>query len=152
MEDQAGVNMDTTRAAVYAGVRVGRVVEIRVTRLADLADVESLNARVFDAMRRAGSGAVICGDYRRASPVSRQVANAWSRAMRSSNRGIVRSALLLDPTNAMFNLQLERVVRCAGNPTRRLFADMGELRDWLGGDLTQSERDALQAFLSNADA
>jgi hypothetical protein len=134
-------------AAALVRLRVGRVIEVRLGRLADLADVESLNADVSAAVRRAGPGAVICADYRAASPVSGGVASAWSDAMRRTNRAIARSAVLVDPSNAMFNLQMERIVRCAVNPARRLFADMEDLRDWMDGDLTEPEREALAAFL-----
>ncbi len=129
----------------------GRVVEIRVARLLNPADVESLHSSVRAAIERAGIGATICADCRRTLPLSGPVATAWSRHMRSANRSIARSALLLDPSNTMFNLQLERIVRCAGNPTRRLFADVDELSDWLASELTEWERQALRAFLSEGD-
>jgi hypothetical protein len=139
----------TKPTTAFARVRLGRIVEVRVRRLADPSDVDLLNASVFAAMRNAGPGAVICADYRGASPLSRDVAQAWSRAMRIANRGIARSALLLDPSNALFNLQIERVVHCAGNPTRRLFADVNEFQDWVGKDLTLAEREAVLVFLSD---
>jgi len=128
-------------------LRAGRVVEIRVWRLADAADVQCLNARVFEATQLAGRGkAVICADYRRASPLPRPIASAWSRAMRMANRAIDRSAVLLDPANILFNLQFERMVRCAGNPARRLFMDAGALCEWVGGCLTRVECDSLDRF------
>jgi hypothetical protein len=127
---------------------VGRLVEVRVGRLAALSDVESLNAAVSVAVRGVGSGAVICADHRGATPFTGEVARAWSQAMRRTNESIVRSALLLDPSNTMFNLQVERVVHCAANEHRRLFNDAKVLRDWLDGMLTEAEREALRAFLS----
>jgi predicted oxidoreductase (fatty acid repression mutant protein) len=60
-----------------------------------------------------------------------------------------RSAILLDPSNTMFNLQVERVVHCTGNDNRRLFKNADELHDWLDGGLTEAEREALRAFLSD---
>jgi hypothetical protein len=147
----SGGTVVKARAKAFARARQGRIVEVRVGRLADLADIDSLNASVFGAMQSVGPGAVICADYRWASPLSRQVAHAWSRAMRIANRSIARSALLLDPSNVLFNLQVERIVHCAGNPTRRLFANIEELRDWVNSDLTEPEREALLAFLSDDD-
>jgi hypothetical protein len=137
--------------ASSARVRAGRIVEVRARRLANRGDVELLDAQVFDAIRSAGPGAVICADYRFVSPLSREVASGLSRGMRVANGGIVRGALLLDPANTMFNLQVERVVRCAGNPARRLFARLEELREWVGGALTESERHALRELFSGAD-
>jgi hypothetical protein len=145
------INQGSTRTHAFALSGIGRLVEVRIRRLADVADVESLNAGVFAAMHRAGREAVICADNRRASPLQRGIADAWSRGMRKANGSIARSAILVDPSNMMFNLQIERVVHCAGSPTRRLFADREELQNWLEGDLTEPERRALRRFLSDGD-
>jgi hypothetical protein len=145
----AGENEHGELEASSARARVGRVVEVRVRRLGALSDVESLNSRFCEAVRQAGAGAMICGDFRGASPLSREVADAWSRAMREANPGIARSALLVDPANVTFNLQIERIVRCAGNPERRVFADVTDLRTWMECDLTEREREALRAFFSS---
>ncbi len=135
-------------ARSFARVLVGRVVEVRVRRLADRREVEALNAEVFASIRAAGKGAVICADHRSVGPLSREVADAWSRGMRGANGGIVRGGLLLDPANTMYNLQVERVVHCAGNSARRLFVDIGALRDWVGEALTEAERQALHGLFS----
>jgi hypothetical protein len=149
---QAGemrVRIGRTTAGSLARVRVGRLIEVRVGRLATLSDVESLNDAVRAAAGGAGRGAVICADYRRTKPFTGEVAGAWSQAMRRANESIVRSAVLLNPSNTMFNLQVERVVHCAANEQRRLFRDAKELQDWLEGILTAAEREALRVFLSS---
>jgi hypothetical protein len=138
--------------AAFARAGVGRVIEIRVRRLPHVEAVDALGAGVFDAMRQVGSEVVICADYRFATPISPDVADAWSRVMRETNRRIALSALLLDPDNTMFNLQLERIVRCAGSPERRLFEDVGELRDWTDYALTEAERAGLSKFLLSHDS
>jgi hypothetical protein len=135
--------------ASYAGVRGERLIEICVQRLDDVAAVASLSASVLDAVRQVDSGAVIWGDYRRASPISAQVASAWSRDMRHANRAIARSGILLDPSNEMFNLQVYRVVQCAGNPSRRLFTDPHELLAWLNDFLSPDERDVLPGLIAD---
>jgi hypothetical protein len=71
--------------------------------------------------------------------------------MRRANRSIGRSGILLDPSNTVFNLQVARVVRCAGSDARRLFTDPRQLYDWASHDLTTSERAALADLLSGAD-
>lgn len=138
----------TRETPSLARLRGTRLVEVDVRRLTDVADLESLRADVFAAIRRAGPAAVICADYRWAHPFSRDVAAVWSRAMRAANRGIVRSAGLLDPANAIVNLQIERVVRCAANPARRLFTQLESLRDWVGVVLSEPERQALAELFS----
>jgi hypothetical protein len=150
--EQFGEKCTRTRSErSFARVRAGRIVEVRVGRLARLADVQSLNASFFAAVARGGPGAVICADFRNATPFSGEIANVWSQAMRRANDCIARSALLLDPSNTMFNLQLERVVRCAGNDDRRLFTHADELCNWLNTALTHAEREALRALLLPAD-
>ena len=74
------------RGGSSARLLAGRLVEVRVVRLVDIADVERLNAEVHAAIRRAGPGpAFVYGDHRAGSPVARDVADAWSRGMRDAN-------------------------------------------------------------------
>jgi hypothetical protein len=91
---------------------------------------------------------VIFADYRAAQPFSQAVADDWSRTMRSFNGSIARSAILLDPGNETFNLQFQRVVRCAGSAARRWFADAAELRSWLRDVLTDAELARVDDLLS----
>lgn len=128
----------------FARLRADRVVELQVRRLVDADDMELLNYEVTTQIQRAGREVVICSDCRFASPVSHEVARVWARAMRQNNREILRSAIVLDPRNTMINLQLERVVRCAIHPGRRLFDDPIRARDWLGASLSEPEREALR--------
>jgi hypothetical protein len=144
---EPGSSVGAAPHASYAGVRGEHLIEIRVRRLDDVDAVASLSAGVLQAMRKVNCGAVIWGDYRRASPISAQVASAWSRDMRHVNRSIARSGILLDPANEMFNLQVVRVVQCAGNPSRRLFTDPRELLAWLNDDLTPDEREVLRGLI-----
>jgi hypothetical protein len=67
--------------------------------------------------------------------------------MRSENPKIERSAPLLDSSSATFALQVDRMVRQASHPGRRIFRDRAELRDWLQEPLGPDERTALEAFL-----
>ena len=143
----AGVNIDG--APSFARVRVGRVVEVRAHRLWSSADITKLRAEVFAAMRGAGPEAVICADYRNASALSREAADAWSQAMRESNPMLTRSAILVEPTNTILKLQIERILLCAGDRNRRrLFSSVAELREWVDPILTRSERAAAGSFLS----
>jgi len=141
----------------FVQVRVGRLVEVRATRgLTSVAEVTVFAADVVAATRavtwQSGGAALLCADYRRASPLMPEAAGPWSQAMRAANEYILCSAILVDPGNTMFNLQMERVVHCAGHPgRRRIFADVGELREWLGEAATEAEREAIDAFLSRHD-
>lgn len=151
--DNMGGHMQSelgTDAAVRAFARAWprRIVEVHVERLATVADVASLHAAVVGAIRRTGNETVICADHRLASPLSAEVADAWSRAMRRAMGRPTRRAILLDPSNMVYNLQLERIVQCAGIPAR-LFADIDEFLDWVGEALAPSERDVLRDLFSD---
>jgi hypothetical protein len=135
------------RADASVGLRGSRLVAVRVRKLEDVNAVESLGAGFFAAVCQAAPGAVIYADYRRTSPLSSLVATAWSRDMRRANHAVARSGMLLDPANAVFNLQLARVVHCAGSPARRLFTDARELYAWLAPTLTEQERAVLEGLL-----
>lgn len=135
-------------ARAFARVRAERILEVHVERLATVADVASLHAQVAGAIRRTGNEAVICADHRLASPLSAEVADAWSRAMRRKMGGAARGAILLDPSNTVYNLQIERVVQCAGIPAR-LFADKAEFLDWVGEALTETDREVLRDLFSD---
>jgi hypothetical protein len=144
---EPGSSVGSAPRASYAGVRGEHLIEIRVRRLDDVAAVASLSAGVVQAVRQVDCGAVLWGDYRGASPISATVASAWSRDMRHVNRSIARSGILLDPANEMFNLQVVRVVQCAGNPSRKLFTDPRELLAWLRDDLSADEREVLRDLI-----
>jgi hypothetical protein len=147
---ESAIGIWPARSGSLVRVRVGRLVEVRLGRLACVADVESLNAAVVGAMRSAGafgSGVVVCADHRSASPVPSDLADPWSRGMRGVNRSISRSAILLNPANVTFNLQIQRVVQCAGSAERRVFTDRQEVQEWLDGRLSEAERAALRVFL-----
>lgn len=142
---RVGQHKDDTSAA-FETVRAGRLVQIRVRRLPGLTDVERLDQAVGSALRDAGPRASICADYRSTLPLSPTVAKAWVRVMRGTNGALARSALLTDPRNTLFNLQMERIVRCTANPARRIFLDVARLGDWMAGVLEESERAAVGAF------
>src|SRR5271154_5760417 len=94
--------------AFFVRLRAGRLVELRVRRLASLSDVESLGAHIAVAIHQAGCDAIICADHRSTLPLWPEVASAWSRAMRQNNGRIARGGILLDPANEIFNLQMDR--------------------------------------------
>jgi len=139
-------------ARSFARNRVGRVVEVRVRSLSALADIQAINTQVAMALHRAGPGAIICADHRLASPVSCRVADLWADGMRAANKRISWAAILLDPLNTTFDLQIERIVKCAGSPTRRLVTGLGEMHAWLGDALSVAEWSAIETFLAAGEA
>jgi hypothetical protein len=136
------------RAHFFVRIAGGRIVEVHVRRLSNVQDVAMLEAQVKAAVAIVGPHGVFCGDHRYTAPLSSEVADAWSRAMSGNRRSAMRGGILLDPANALYNLQVERVVRCAPNPARFLFTDVEGLRAWVGATLTEPERHSLHNVLA----
>jgi hypothetical protein len=126
---------------------VGRIVELRVTRLRHVDDVVALEARVGEASPV--ERAIIFADYRSAKPCPQALADEWARLMRVYNGRLARSAILLDRENIAFNMQMERIVRCAGSPARRTFDDPVALRRWLSSESTEAELSRLDELLAS---
>jgi len=128
---------------------VGRLLEIRVFGVCSVDDIVALTCQLREAAHLLDGQPIIFGDFRTACPFSQAVADEWSRDMRGFNGKLTRSALLLSAENETFNLQLARVVRCAGWASRRLFSSAGELREWLRGSLTEVELARLNCLLES---
>ena len=64
------------------------------------------------------------------------------------NTRLVRVAIFVSHTNATLGMQLRRLVREAGNDSRRVFTDAGEGALFLGEILDVDELRALAAFLA----
>jgi hypothetical protein len=127
---------------------VGRLVEVRLWEIAHPGEFDAMSASLMSITAPIAGRVLVFADYRHASPFPQGIADAWSRAMRRFNLNVLRSAILVDPTNETFNLQLARVIQCAGLATRRSFDDPEELRDWLSQVSTPLEQERIDALLS----
>jgi hypothetical protein len=147
-----GGRKQDTAGIFYARVRVGRLVELSIAPLHSRSDVVAFCTQVDAAAAMVDGSIVICADYRESHAFHPIVAEYWAQHMRRYNKRIVRSAILLSPDNATFNLQMERVVRVVGSPARRLFYQATLLCEWLEEVLTKEERVELGRFLSVGDS
>lgn len=134
-------------AAMFTVERhVGRLVETRLDALDDVAAVDRFGLaflRLASEMERV----VIVGDYRRVRILPPEVAARFVGVMARTNPKVVRSAILLDAGHATFGLQIERMVREAGTPSRRTFRAAPDLVEWLGEELLPDEKAQLVRFL-----
>jgi hypothetical protein len=69
---------------------------------------------------------------------------------RSVDPQVEREGLLLPAGNAIFGMQVERLMREWANPNRRAFQSLVDLADWLDEALKPRERARLTAFLHSA--
>jgi hypothetical protein len=74
-----------------------------------------------------------------------EVVDAYVSVMRSEP-SLIRTGTLLNP-DPVLGLQIQRMIREANNPNRRVFRDPEALAEWLGEVLTVRERIRLAAAL-----
>ena len=119
--------------------RVGRLIEIRLEWLNEVGDVLKIEEALRQAFTQIGAAAIICADCRGIEVLSPAVSDALLETFKRDNPRLLRSALLLSPANAVFNLQIERLLREASNPGRRAFRAAELLLTWLGEVLAPDE-------------
>jgi hypothetical protein len=129
-------------------VRVGRLVEARLTSLADVDEVGRFERAMGEAFASVGVRSVVCADWRVANILPPEVADRLTALLQRGNPHVERSAILLAREHATFNLQVERLVREAQNPARRTFREAPPLVDYLGAVLTPSEKSRAADFLA----
>jgi hypothetical protein len=125
--------------------RAGRLAEIRIVSPVTLDEVKQLTADLRRTMMTHGKICIV-GDLLRCSVFPQDIYDAFLSLLKVDNPAIERSALLL-ADSAVFTLQLERIVKDAGNPARRTFRDRKALLTWLGEVLRTDERIAAERFL-----
>ncbi len=91
---------------------------------------------------------VLCGDLTRLTVIAPEHADVFTGMFTKDNAKVERSAFLVDKTRGAFVLQLERMVREAGNPNRRVFDDVQGLTGFLEPVLDAKERAELTGWLA----
>src|SRR5438552_3504350 len=114
--------------------------------LAGVQDVDSFGGQFRDVVVALPDRVIIIGDYRDARVLAPHVAERFVGMLLRANPKVERSAILLDRDHATFNLQVERCVREAQNPSRRTFRDSRSLLDWIDEALLPTEQQRARAF------
>jgi hypothetical protein len=144
----SGAPLHAGRDPFVVRAGVGRLVEVQAFEIALPCDVDVMNATILAAAASLGVAPLLIADYRAVGPFSQDVGDVWSRAMRQFNAAVERSAILLHSANETFNLQITRVVRCAGSPRRRIFYEAADLRTWIAEVATPEECSRLDEILA----
>ena len=126
---------------------VGRLVEARLEDLPSAGDVARFIETMQAAFAKAGAGCVICADWRTANVVSPEVGERLVELLRRGSRHFARSGVLLPAHSPTFVLQVERLLREAGNPQRRAFNAPRPMLEWLGELLDANELQRAADFL-----
>lgn len=128
-------------------VKKGRLVEARVQGLKDEARANAYSEALADVVRRSKERMILCADHRQVVVYSQPVADRLAELFAQMNQRLERIAVLVARSNATLSLQLERIVREAQNPSRRVFYEAAAAEAFLGEVLNVTERARLGTFL-----
>jgi hypothetical protein len=129
--------------------KVGRLGEARIAPPVTSDEVFRFGVQARQLFATVGRLLVFCTDARALGVLPADIAERIVSMMRADNAAVERNAVLVAPSTVM-GLQLERMVREAGHPGRRVFRDAATLVGWLGEALIAEERAELQRFLDES--
>jgi hypothetical protein len=81
--------------------------------------------------------------------MSPELAGACLQSFQEGNARLERSAILLPRNVPTFRLQVERILREAKHPYRRVCKDTAEAKAWLSSCLDSAEQIRLDEFLAS---
>jgi hypothetical protein len=135
---------------ITVGSEVGRLVEIRAAAPLTPEDVLTLMREVQRWLDTIGQRSLNIVDLRQMGLADPLLIDRVVAFMRAENPRVERSAFLMAESGAMQAMQLERMLKQAGAPSRRLFKAAADAEAWLGELLTPAEKARLRAFLESA--
>lgn len=127
--------------------KVGRLVQTRLHTLRDVSEMRDMRDALMQVLRQVKGQVVICTDWTMLDLLSPELAQSIYELLATTNSKVLRGAILLNAEKATFNLQVERVIREAGNPSRRTFRSMSRMLDWLSEVLEPEELSSATEFL-----
>jgi hypothetical protein len=128
---------------------VGKLLVTRVGQLRSTEEWVTFSRRFFAAVEASPGPVVVCADYRAMQLIDDATATTVIQDLRRGNARVLRSAFLLPVGSSTVRLQVDRLLREAGNPERRTCSDPAEAKAWLGLRLDAAERAALDRFLAS---
>ena len=134
--------------------RVGRLVEARVRSLVTREDADTYSrelGQLVTSLPRVPTP-VLGAHHRPVGIYPPQVTERLVELFAQMNTHLDRIAVLLAPTNAVLSLQLERLVRAAGNDRRRVFQDATLAARYLKESLDAREGARARTFLSSGSS
>ena len=130
---------------------VGRLLELRVSSPFSLEEMGPFQTKLMRLVSSAPGNSVACTDLRGARVMPDEVAARFVTIMKADNPRMERSGFLVSES-ALFSLQIERMLREAGNPMRRTFRESHEMVAWLSELLTAAESASARDFLAQVDS
>lgn len=128
----------------------GRLIEVRMSSPLTAADVPNVIQQIRLAVLSCSERVVMCGDLTRMLVMPPEYAEQFTAMFTRDNPKVERSAFLVAAKRSSFTMQLERMVREAKNPARKVFDDKNELLAYLEPALTPTEVKRLRALIDSA--
>jgi hypothetical protein len=128
---------------------IGRLIEIRFPVPARKNDTHELQDKLIQLLGRMQGQVVICSQLAGGGVIPPEDMDLQSNVLRRDNPRVERAAMVIPPEQPMLALQIERLVRDANHPGRRLCRTISEAEDWLTPVLNGTERMRLRAFLQS---
>ena len=125
--------------------KVGRLFEIRVQPPLSLEELRSFHPQITRIYGRVPGHLIGVTDLRNARVFPPDVADRLMTIIRTEGPRVERNAFLVGES-AVFSMQIARVTRAAGIPSRRAFLDVDEAITWLSEVLTPVEVRRLREF------
>lgn len=129
---------------------LGKLVEVRIQTPITAAELDDMKAAVFQIFSRLRAPFVSITDLRSATVFPAELADQVSAFLKRDAPNLMRGAFLIG-TGAVFNMQLDRVLREAASERRRSFRARADLEPWLREALTPDEQRRLAAFLDQGE-
>jgi hypothetical protein len=136
------------RCEFSVDVRVGRLVEARVTSLFTREDADAYGLAVATAAMRASGAPVLLADHRAVRIYPQPAADRLVELFRPNNTRYARIAVVVSPLNATLRMQLERLVREARSDHRRVCTEADAALEHLASSLDPRELERARAFLA----
>lgn len=130
-------------------MRVGRLLEVRAILPIRLEEIPAIVDGVRRIFERAPRMVVAILDARSYGVEPPAATDHFIETIKRDNPRIERSAFLIEPDQSLLGLQLDRMIREAGNPNRRLFRDIEAATAFLRPSLTVQESARLDEFLAS---
>jgi hypothetical protein len=132
-------------------IKQGKLCEIRVLTPVSGAEV---SAMIRSLMTLLHAHSTIRGivDLRGSTVFPDDLAEQIADFLRVDNPSIERAAFVAGTTSAIFNLQLDRVIRGGKSVRRRMFRERGLAEAWMSEVLTPAENRRMREFLSESES
>ncbi len=126
--------------------RLGRLVEIRVESPVTYEELLEFHDTLAKVCKPIQGLVAACTDFVGATVFTQPVTQRWMAIIKQDAPIVERNAVLIGE-GAVFSMQIERIIRQAGQSNRKTFLASTDLATWLGEILTVRERTRLESFL-----